>query len=479
VSWRLNLDNRRLLLMDGTGDAEELAALAADDAGEITPPGRLELKHPITQYPVDLSKSRAPNVIRGYLVAVMERMPEYTRIGVIGHKSHVKALLDDPESPHALPDLYRRRIAKHSYFGAGSDRGSNDWHTSCDLLLILGTPRPNAAGIRQKMAILNLPEAAGPRGQWGDLTWDATTVDGKTARIETRGYAEPVWQRFYAGLTRGAIRQAVGRARSTLEEGIPTVVLTKEPMGYFVDMDKPTPRGAGAQRILEEMHGFTGEIAANDPRWKKLTTPRILSENSLLGGDFRLSVSLRAIAERLGIPDKTARNCLGDLVAEGALHRPARAFYALGPAPLQPTPVEHYCLHADTKVHPITGAPADELAWEAVLEATRRRPGTYVETADITAAAEAEAAADAAAQERQRFRAIRKLQDSGRLIKVRRGVYLANDAAAGTQRWAAPDRKSAVVLLPPDVAGEIADGGALLISVQMVKGEVVVEQRKA
>lgn len=481
VSWRLPMERKRLLLMDGTADLGELADLCEADTREITPEGRLALVHPITQRAEEIFKSTSPARVRALLIGLLEEMPQYTRIGIVGHKRHVKALLGDPEAPEALPDIYRQRFAKISHFGAGSDRGSNDWHTTCDLLLVLGTPRPNPASVRRRMAILGIREATGPRGQFGLLTWTATLKGGGTAEVETSGYAEPAWQRFYVAITRAAIRQAVGRARSTLKEGIPTVVVTKEPLGYEVVLDPISERSGGAQRILEEMHVFAGEIEQKDPRWKLRTLSQKLYEIHMHRDRKTMSWSLRSIYERLGAAPHSIRNGLAELVAEGAVHRTARSWYALGPQPTVPGPVDHYCLHDDTAVLPLTAAPAHEVATAALLDLARARPANGVTLSELRSAINGEDDAIADAQRRRTNRGVKRLTEDGTLIPVsfEPDKFLVNHDAAGTRCYASEDRKRAEVLIPPGVAGEVTGGGALLVTVSMVKGEVVVEQRKA
>jgi hypothetical protein len=355
--WRVDLAGKAVVLLDGTADLDQLGKLAGEPVKDITPAGRLENVHAVTQRPSSIAKHTSPGRVASIVAAVLDDLEGYERVGIIGHKRHVSALMGDGDN--ALPPAARARIAKASWFGHGPDRASNEWHVSCDVLVVIGTPRPNPGSIRRRLVVQGDIEAAAmPDGDWCDGTWSATTVDGDAVTLVSRGYRHPTWRAAHQSMVRAALRQAIGRARAGLVEGIPAVVVADEPLGLPVDRRPLLVRRRTAQRVLDAMRAiqaaataangrgeseFVVETAADGECLAKgsgypirlslsYNAPAPLCETSVPGASFA-AVIRAAVAAAAGVHVKHASDALAELAAAGDVHQPEPGYWSIGAAP--------------------------------------------------------------------------------------------------------------------------------------------------
>jgi hypothetical protein len=460
IAWAVPFEGQSLHLLDGTADAATLERLAGRPVTDITPQGHLAAVHDVRQRPIDVTKGRSVSRVRGILMAVMDEMPGDAPVGLIGHQIHVRALLGLPAgAPGAgevpaepvgdpeimLPERYRRRVAMATWFGQGLDRASNEWHSRCPGgLIVLGTPRVPSVAVRVKLLAEGDIEAANRPGQWGPYEWDATTVDGQTTRITGRGYHDPAWRAAHTGIVRAAARQAVGRARASLPEGVPVVVLSTEPLGLPVDCSDLRVLSDTATHIRETAREITelarAAVAANLPSFlvqtrsqepvesirHTLTPPIRRQEKHLytrrqgVADSFSpVAIGVAALAAVSGIDLGSGQEGVHerrDLVEAGVLHSPRLAFWALGPAPAAGTA---YIVVSDVEddrsfeLAPQAAVPRPAATAARVAELAAQNPGGVVTT---------DAFAEAAIR-RTAERRLNEAVEAGEVVRVDHGAY--------------------------------------------------------
>jgi len=211
---------------DATGRAELLSQLTGGKhVADRTPQGRLERPTRAVQLDRDITRATAPKTVAAWLRGILAAHPEATRIGVIGHRPHIKQLMG--KKSDLLDESTKSRICRHAYFGEGIDRASNGW-LDCDLLIILGSPRIGDVGIRQRLIRAGQIEGARRNGDWGDLAWEGRTESGQTVTIQGRGYRDPDWAVAARDEVIAGLIQAAGRGRPVLADGVPVIVVTTE-----------------------------------------------------------------------------------------------------------------------------------------------------------------------------------------------------------------------------------------------------------
>jgi uncharacterized ParB-like nuclease family protein len=337
--WRPVMpDDAAVICLDATGDAADIAAVTGRPVVNCTPAGHLPLVHPIAQIPVDISRRTSAAVVAGQVEAWLDAHPGVT-VGIIGHSHHIRALIEGG----LLSEPSRRRVVKWCHFGQGPDRGSNDWHQTCQHLLRLGTPRVNPGEYRRWLVQHGLHDAAGkPEGDWGPKDWLAVTVDGASVTIRGKGYRDPAWHRAYAAISRAAGIQCDGRGRGILPEGIPTTIWSTEPGPYpIAPVLDPTPAAAReTAQIVRDL--------ARQPVLPLLgRSAKSLIEKPYKGncasGAVPAGACIDAIQAKAEIGRRAAQVRLNQCVAAGLLVRPEskRGWYALpddapAAAPLAP-----------------------------------------------------------------------------------------------------------------------------------------------
>jgi hypothetical protein len=331
ASWRPSIPaDAAVILLDGTAVAEDVAAVAGVPVTDRTPAGRIERSHPVLQVNDDITRGTSSRRVAGVVDAFLVAHPEVQRLGVIGHQLHVRELIGTDESPGLLgPHL--GRIAKSCWFGAGPDRASNDWHASCDHILVLGTPRVNP-GDHRRWLIAHGLDAAAQRadGDWGPRPWIGTTPDGGTTIVARDAYRDPDWDRAFRATTTAALVQSLGRGRSLLEGGIPVTLVTNEPLGLPI-----LPAVEGTAAAVLEVVGIAQDLLADQDR----------SARSPIEGPYRGNCAsriataevVRVLQERDGIVLRTAQLRIAAAVEAGRLRRVGRGWLELaGDAPTVP-----------------------------------------------------------------------------------------------------------------------------------------------
>jgi hypothetical protein len=255
AQWRTRLpDHAAVWINDANATRQELEALIGRQVQDRTPEGWLERKWPVLQIPRDVTKRTSPRRAAEVLRGILYDLPD-KRVGVITHQRLVDPL------PDQLGDEFSRRVAKIEYFHGGESRGSNDWVGRCDALVVLGTPRVPPEAVRSHLyrlgklraTILDL-EAAGWAADW----WSGVTESGRRRTVKTLYYRDHDWHEAYCPLVVRELRQALGRARSILAEGMPVYLVTTEELGETLADAPFTPLTEVQTRVLNRMRDAGG-----------------------------------------------------------------------------------------------------------------------------------------------------------------------------------------------------------------------------
>jgi len=252
---------------DATTTQEELQGLLPGvEVIDQTPTGRLPRVQTAVQIPKDLTmragesakktgSGRSP--VRSLVAGVLADRPEAVRVGIITHRDHVAELEAMREE-----GADGGRIARVGYFWHGSERSDNSWSRECDLVLVLGTPRPGGDAVRTELVAAGDYDAARIKNPvWGPLVWEGLGQDGETVRVAGRGYLDPRWQRAFRRLVRSLLVQSIGRGRTILDCGVPVVVLSVEECGLVISDRGGEGVGlsAGCQRVLRVLTELSGK----------------------------------------------------------------------------------------------------------------------------------------------------------------------------------------------------------------------------
>lgn len=254
-----NLSGKAVLMLDGTGDQDHLSALLGQEVKDMTPSGRLEEKHDLRQVVLSVSKKKSAAEVCRIITTLMEENLGKT-FGIIGHKGHITKIFGD--SP-LLPPYLRPFVAMTSYFGQGPDRGSNQWHESCDMLLVIGSPRTPEQCIRGELAAIRSDSASANDGFFGKSEWMGVDDTGTEQTYQSLHYKHAEWRQAHIRQTRSALLQAVGRARTTLETGIPCVVVADEPLGIVTRSAELAIRSDRHQAVLNALVRASMETILN------------------------------------------------------------------------------------------------------------------------------------------------------------------------------------------------------------------------
>lgn len=387
-SWRTRLPNVPVLCLDATADADGIRAATGREVRDCTPEGHLPNVAPVVQIPWDVTASQSPSTAAGFVEAFLTSHPEVEALGLIGHQDHVRAMMDDDS---VLPPRLRARIAKATYYGAGPDRASNGWHGVCDAMLIVGTMRPGGGPVRERLVLHGKVEAARRDGDWGVRHWEAVTTDGRTIRVEGKGYRDADWHTAHAAISRAAVHQAAGRGRAITDKGVPVWIVSDEPMGCPVDDSlepvSPVVREAvEAVRAVRDGTAGTSLFPIRDTYRKKSgsqTAVRVSAVVAYLlaeaaragrrlgesGAEKRLRLARRH--GRLDTPEKGWLVVVGDEPAENPLQSPAPSQTIARPSTPRPAVVARP-IHATiiTTHGPDEPAHAVEVAAQVTPETT-------------------------------------------------------------------------------------------------------------
>lgn len=217
--------NTQIWFEDASSSINLIQELTGLDVLDQTPCGRLKNQSEPLQFPLnDVKQSTAKQTIRALMRGLMVKYKDKKRFGVISHLCH-------KETIEKLDLFWRKRITMIEHYRSGKDRASNSW-LSCDLLIVLGTPRVPAAAIKEMLIRLGKITEANLQLRFVSFAFEGKTTSGKIVAVQNKGYESVAWKQIYNHLVKEAIRQAVGRARSVTSSAVPVVVLSNENLGY-------------------------------------------------------------------------------------------------------------------------------------------------------------------------------------------------------------------------------------------------------
>ena len=335
---------RTTLLTDGTSDLDGLVELTGFDIENATPRGWLPPQRSVTQVRFDVTKRQSPTVLRRILKDFLLRNDDVQRLGVIGHREQIQAVLGDGGS---LEPRFRSRVAKYCYFGEGPDRASNEWHERCDCLLVVGTPRPNGGSVRARLVRQGHLEAAQrPHGDHGDIWWAGYDSHGVAVTVAGVAYRDPDWRWASDQIQRTATVQALGRARVVTGQGIPAFLYSELPTGLpGVVIQGHAVAMEGEQHAAEVVEAIVSGCLEEEA--KRNGTPPLALRISYKqpGGSVALFCAEReAVITLLAGNRSSTKKAAAKLVSRaekaGLIHRPTKGFIALGrPNPVVGQPV--------------------------------------------------------------------------------------------------------------------------------------------
>ena len=288
-------------LSDVTADKAEIETALGRPVRDITPAGRLLLRHPVLQIipELDVTRGRTAKSVLPLMRGLLHDLP-HSRIGLLTHRRLAKelpALLSKEDRGRLVEDMVH-------YFGGGLSRGSNLWIKTCDGLIVLGTPRIHPNDIRLHLFRLGKVKAAGRTKEeagWGWDYWSGVTESGQRRTVKCWHYADHDWHSAYCSLVRSELVQAIGRGRGILPEGIPVYVVTTENLAPPHDDD-----------------GRNGFPLAEEGRFAPLTDAQVRVLACLTSPS---PTTTRAVAHRLGVSQRKVREHLAELVRAGRVRK--------------------------------------------------------------------------------------------------------------------------------------------------------------
>lgn len=260
-----------------------------------TPGGRIERRKKAVQIPRDITRRTTPRTVRGLIRGVMADRPEFRRIGIIGHSTHMPVL-------KKLGAGFDERIAKISYFGSGEERSSNDWHQKCDLIIVAGTPRIPPGAIAKYLVQIGEINAATREPEWGEIYWHGETESHEPTKVKSRGYQNEAWRRAHRDLVRAQIVQAIGRGRGILDSGCEVLVLSDEECGLPLSDTGVEILNDASAAILNALQ----ELAA------------VFPNKNYLG---KTAVSTSQISTTVNMKPRRVREYLNDLERRGLVQK--------------------------------------------------------------------------------------------------------------------------------------------------------------
>lgn len=367
VSWGVPVPGHAdVLLVDGTVDEASVRPFAGGrPVDRVDPPAAVRRLSATWQYPAEVTMGTSAETVAGVLERVLAAVPTAQRVGVILHKRHRLELFDRG----GLPEALRRRVARVSHFGCGDDRASNSWQDECDLLVVVGTPRPGAGDVAAELLRRGEVEALEAGSSWGTVVWTGTVAAGGSGELRAgrlvdvagRGYGSDAWASAAASITRAGLVQAVERARTVLPQGgggVPAVVVSTESLGLEVRAELPRMLSAGARRVVDVL-----EVGRRHARlgWSGLRRVSLSAASAADGGSAPYMGSDIGVAAAAGmaaadvaaelvarsrdadggvLPERTVRAWIAEAVEWGAVRRVGDRLELVDEVPGGPGPGE-------------------------------------------------------------------------------------------------------------------------------------------
>jgi hypothetical protein len=219
---------------DATAEHYETQTALGRPLRDITPCVRLPLRNQVTQIPHNITMGHEAETVLPMLRGLLYDLTYYPRVGLLTFKRLAHEL------PPLLSEAERERLVKIHHYHGGESRGSNEWHTECDVLIVLGTPRVKSHVIRQHLFRLGKIKAATrsiEEAKWHHDYWSGVTAGYRRRTVHCKHYADHDWHAAYCSLVRSELTQAIGRGRGILREGIPVYVVSNENLAPPTDDD--------------------------------------------------------------------------------------------------------------------------------------------------------------------------------------------------------------------------------------------------
>lgn len=314
--------DKPIIALDATADTQAIRDITGREVVDWTPAGHVPPIHDAFQITADLTADTSPDEAANILEAVMSKYwPDKQRAGIIGWQKAIRGMMSDGET---LGEGLKAKIAKAAHFWEGPDRGSNTWITpvekdgaGCDCLLVIGTPRAGTEATRMTLLAMGKVEAAClPDGDWGPRRWKGRRPTGEEVIIESAGYRNEEWHKAYCLIVRTTLQQNAGRARASLPDGIPVIIVSTEPTGLPV-VDPLPVLETEVRHTVEAARRVRGAGSAIRPLG-------ILKGHIALRGWVKTAQIAAALQELTG-KQRTARKR-----AEGEQKRPNRRTAGIG-----------------------------------------------------------------------------------------------------------------------------------------------------
>lgn len=280
-----------VLFADATADIEVLSEMLNGPVKDITPGGEVERQKQAVQIPRDINLKTDKRHAGSLVAGVIAERPDLPRVGLITHRQ----VIESDEFRAGLGE-YAERIVKQTYYGSGEDRGSNEWHRECDLLIVAGTPRVPPSAVRYRLLQIGRSEHAAIKDpEWRSLKWRVIDTDGNAAEIQGSGYGNEAWRRAHRQLVRAKLVQAIGRGRTLSESGCEVVVISNEECGLSVRVSNPMSESDRAVLSILRRLGAAGD-----------------------------AVVTKAIANEAGLTTRRTQILLNEMVESGRAERVGR-----------------------------------------------------------------------------------------------------------------------------------------------------------
>jgi len=282
---RVDLPPRAVsLISDGHRTTEEIAHVIGRPVESITPTGNLHRFWPTYQIPLDIGVGAKPEKFIPILEQVFELLPEsFAGVGLIASQGHLPSILGTAKAGPTLREDLRRRIVKHSHYRSGETSGMNDWYQECQVLIAFGTPRVNPAALSTHLLRCRQYDALNIEPKWETDWWGGLTHDGRRIVVKTRGHINRDHRAAYDSMVKGELVQTIGRARWNLENGIPSIVVSAENLGYAMIDPKILKLTKSQKSVLESAGAVLSSVAAGELSERPAIEP--LSDVSAIGRD--------------------------------------------------------------------------------------------------------------------------------------------------------------------------------------------------
>ena len=275
--WQTKLPTRAAVwLCDATADPCEIEAMTGRPVANKTPGGELAQFHCALQVPIDVKKSTSPARVAAVLRGVLAQFPEARRVGVICDRQHVATITGMSRKSATLDAASRARISKIEHFRSGEGRGSNEWLTACDLIVVLGTPRVPPEAVKTRLIQSGKVAASTRDGGWERNYWSGLDATGQRHTVPCLGYSDHDWHIAHHSVVVAELLQAVGRGRGICPNGLSVVVLSNEPLGLPLLAVTLEPISTSARQVVEAIQKLSDTFptdAANPSETLPQTPP--------------------------------------------------------------------------------------------------------------------------------------------------------------------------------------------------------------